>query len=141
MRIIYLLFLALFIYGCGGSAIDPLNMAKDTLTNSSWYISDSCIDEYAKYEFGDNSYEKTIYKTQNLDSIDKKISDKVEYTTTLQVAIYEGSEIFDCTVTNKDQNGSVSLVCLKRGSVGYSVIKTLWDDKNKAIDNTNTNCQ
>jgi len=137
---IYLVVFSLFLTACGGGdGVNVFSMAKETLTREPFYISDICLDEYAKYEFKEDSYRKTLYKTENLEEIDEVLEDKLEYTTTLQVSIYQDNDILDCTVTAKDDNGSVTLICIQRGISGYSTIKKLWDSREKALFNK-TDC-
>ena len=145
MRTILIALMFFIIQGCKFSDSDSSGtfIVKEVLQRSSYYISDRCYkgNEYAQYEFFDETYRKTIFKEPTLENIDKIIEDKIEYLNMLQITLYEGDKIFDCTVSENDEH-SVTLVCINRAFVNssYHIVKTLWDSKELALKNRDYDC-
>jgi hypothetical protein len=142
MKNVQLLVLTLALVGCGGSS-DPFNMAKELLTKQDYYSSciiystTNSINEYAKYRFEDSSYSKIEYKDSSYSEVKKSIKDKVEYLTALNVTIYNGDLIKDCTVADNGNN-SVTLICLSRSSdTNYSIITNLYPTEQEALEDSN----
>jgi hypothetical protein len=142
MKRVQLIALALILVGCGGPS-DPFNMAKELLTKQDYYSScviystTDSINEYTKYKFKDSTYSKIEYKDSSYSEAKKSIKDKVEYLTTLNISIYNGSKIEDCTVADNGDN-SVTLICLNRGvDTNYSRIFTLYPTKQEALKDSN----
>lgn len=145
MRILFVVVIFFLMQGCGVTNSDPEGtfIVKETLQRSSYYISDSCYkgNEYAQYEFFDKSYRKTIFEEPTLETVSEIIEDRIDYLNMLQISLYEGNTIFDCTVDRNDEH-SVALVCINRAfaNSSYHIIKTLWDSKELALEHKDYDC-
>jgi hypothetical protein len=145
MKKLYLIPALFLLFGCGGPN-DPLNYAKELLTKQDYYSSctiystqDSTI-EYIKYSFKDRSYTKIEYSDSNYTKVKNSINDKVEYLSALNVSLYNGISVEDCTVADNGDN-RVTLICLNRApDLNYSVITTLYPTKNKALEVSKNGC-
>ena len=148
MKNIATILIAFFIIGCGGGGDGvPINFAKEQLTKQDYYSAyaqygtNDCIDEFIKYSFKDTTYTKTIYKDSSFSKVKETISDKIEYLTPLNIALYEKGDIFDCTVAIESEN-NVTLVCLNRAIAdkSYSIFRSLFATKEDALKNKKEEC-
>jgi len=146
MKALKLLIFGFFLVGCGGGVENGIILSKEVLTKQDYYSSyittstTDCAIEYAKYSFKDSSYKKIVYSDNNYLNVEKTINDKVEYLTPINVTLYEGKNIFDCTVAY-EENDAVTLVCLNRTIGGeFSVFRHLFATKQAALNALNSDC-